>query len=368
MPAVDAPTVYLHIGTPKSATTHIQTRFAKNHRRAADQGLLWPGPGWGFHGAAAKELRALGNGESLNPDGPWMRMAEQARTWQGDRVLISMEWLVSCSSHQVKVAVDSLAPCRVEVVITVRDLLRSFVAQWQEMMKNNRTWAWDRFVAEAKRKRRRGAAGGTFWRQHDVPAIVKRWSKAVPEDRFHIVTVPPRGGDRDLVWKRFCEVVGIDGSDFEQPGRDNPSLGVVSSVLMQRINEAAKGRGFSNRDYKRVVYRAIGLKTLAPRRGDEAPIAVDKATDRWVRERAAKMIGQIRGLDARVVGDLEDLVPGERLKGRVPSEVAESEVLDLAVDALVDLGLRQQEEIARLRTKLDQARLRAGRRSGSVVG
>lgn len=359
MAGVDAPTVYLHIGTPKSATTYIQSRFARNHERAAEQGLLWPGPRWGVHGAAAKELRALEKGAKLDPHGPWSRLAEQAREWQGDRVLISMEWLVSCSSYQIQTAIESLAPCRVEVVITVRDLLRSFVAQWQEMNKNQRTWGWDQFVTESKRRRRRGAAGGTFWAQHDVPAVVRRWAKEVPVERIHLVTLPPSGGDPEVVWSRFCDVVGIDGTDFEQPDKDNKSLGVVSSVLMHHVNKAAKARGFSKRDYKRVVYNAISTRTLAPRRGQEAPIAVDSATDRWLRRRAERMIEDIRGLGVEVTGDLDDLVPGPKLEGRVPSDVGETEVLELAVDALLDLGMRQQQEIARLRTRLMKRRRRS---------
>jgi hypothetical protein len=358
------PTVYLHIGTPKSGTTYVQSRFVRNHDRAAKQGLLWPGPGWGAHGAAAKEVRSLGKGEALDPEGPWYSLVDQIRDWHGDRALISMEWLVSCSSHQARAAVESLAPARVEVILSVRDLLRSFVAQWQEMMKNHRTWGWDQFVKEAKRKRRQGPAGGTFWRQHDVPAIIDRWSEAVPPDRFHLVTLPKSGADPELLWTRFCEVVGIDGSDFDVPAKDNASLGVVSSVLMQRVNQATTTQSLSRREYKRVVYRDIALGTLAPRRRYEAPLAVDPDTDRWIRARAQKMVDDLRGRQATVVGDLDDLIPGKKLEGRVPNEVSDDEVLELAVEALLDLGLRQRDEIARLRGRLRSREQKAAQPEG----
>jgi hypothetical protein len=355
MAGADPPTVYLHIGTPKSGTTYLQSRLVRNHDRAARQGLLWPGPHWGAHVDAARELVRLPDGTALSPGGPWSRMAADCRAWNGNAALISMEWMIRATPHQIRTAVESLEPCRVEVICTMRDLLRSVVAQWQEMTKNYRPWSWDQFVSEMMEEDPDGLARRTFWSQQDVPAILGRWLEVVSPDRVHLVSVPPSGGDPELLWLRFCDVLGVDGSGFEPPTQDNASLGVVSTVLMQRLNVDAARLGLSNRQYKQVVHNAVGRQVLAPLRKQEDPIGVRAEVDAWVRRRSEGMIKDISNLGIDVVGDLADLVPGPPLRGRDPGTVTESELLALCTEVVVALGVQKQAEIMRLRGRRGKA-------------
>lgn len=345
------PTVYLHIGTPKSGTTYLQSRFSVNHERAAAQGLLWPGPSWGRHVNAVRDLRKLEKGEALRAGGAWDKLAREARGWGGDSVLISMEWMASLTAHQIRAAVESLQPARVEVILTVRDLLRSFVAQGQEMSKNYRTWPWSQLVEEV-RGETDGPAARTFWRQQDVPSILRRWLEVVPADRVHLVTVPPAGADPGVLWERFCSVVGIDGAGFDLPPSDNASLGVVSTTLMQRLNTVAAAQGLSHPVYKQVLHKAIAVDTLGPRRKQEDPIALSDDMDAFLRERSGQMVADLKALDVDLVGEWEDLVPSKPLTGRRPEDVTDSELLALCMEALVTLGVSQSEEIDDLRRQL----------------
>jgi hypothetical protein len=344
----DLPTVFLHIGTPKSGTTYLQSRLDANRQRAADEGLMWPGPRWGVQVEAVRELRALEEDASLPADGPWMRLVDAVHAWDGPRALISMEWMAGCSPSQVAAAVQSLAPARVEVVCTTRDLLRMFVAQWQEMTKNCRPWSWQQFVDEMVGETP-GLASRRFWLQQDVPVILERWGQQVPFDRFHVVTVPPSGADPEVLWERFCTVLGIDGTSFEQPPRTNESIGVVSASLMHRVNLVALEQGLDRVDYQRVLHRRFAEEVLAPRRGSEASIAVSPEVDAWIRTRAIKQVDDIRALGLHVVGDLDELIPGEALQGREPSDVSDSELLDTAVEAIVTFAMAQDAVVKRLR-------------------
>lgn len=356
------PTIYLHIGTPKSGTTYLQSRFDANHEPASDQGLLWPGPRWGTHVEAVRDLRQLQPGESLDPEGPWMRLVATAKEWQGPRVLISMEWMAGCTSEQISEAVTSLQPNRIEIICTTRDLLRMFVAQWQEMTKNCRPWSWRQFVDEMVGDTP-GAASRRFWTQQDVPAILARWAEFVPWDRFHLVTVPSQGSDPDVLWDRFCSVLHLDGSAFAQPQRNNESIGVVSASLMHRVNLVAISRGLDNVEYQRVLHRRLADEVLASRRGAEASIAVSPEVDAWVRRRAQRLVEDIGALGVDVVGDLTELLPGRALEGREPDDVSDTEMLDTCVEAIVELAMSQDAITRQLREENRALRKQVRRRA-----
>jgi hypothetical protein len=64
----------------------------------------------------------------------------------------------------------------------------------------------------------------------------------VPESRVHVVTVPARGSDRDLLLHLFADVTGIDVTGWQ--GKDaqaNDSLDRVQSELMRRLNQVTAG-------------------------------------------------------------------------------------------------------------------------------
>lgn len=361
------PTIYLHIGTPKSGTTYLQSRMEANRARAMEQGLLWPGPRWGVQVEAVRELRDLPSGSQLDPAGKWLKLVETVRSWSGPRALISMEWLAGCTPAQVRTAMKSLQPARVEVVCTTRDLLRMFVAQWQEMAKNCRPWSWSQFVEEVIGEQP-GPASDRFWRQQDVPAILQMWARHNPWERFHLITLPPQGSDPEILWQRFCSVIEIDGSSFEQPERNNEAIGVVSAVLMHRVGLVARDHDVSWLDCQRLYHRGVADEILAPRRGLEAPIAVRPEVDAWLRARSQQQVEDIAKLDVHVVGDLQELLPGPPLEGRDPDDVTDSEMLSTAVEAIVQLAISRDETMRKLReeNRALRERLRRPRAGGAV--
>ena len=49
-----------------------------------------------------------------------------------------------------------------------------------------------------------------FWRVQSLPDVLSRWSKGLPPENVHLVTVPQAGAPRDLLWQRYCQAFGID--------------------------------------------------------------------------------------------------------------------------------------------------------------
>ncbi|MEJ7774110.1 MAG: hypothetical protein WKF72_04810 [Nocardioidaceae bacterium] len=333
----DTPTVYLHIGTPKSGTSYLQGRLSANVPALAEQGFHWAHP-WNRQVRAARNVRALRRGHQLQPGGPWRTLASEIVDWQGSTAIISMEWLVRSQPHQVEAAVASLAPARVEVVCIARDLARTVPAAWQEGTQTFRTWTWDDFLGAIT-----GGRGATdphhteFWSQHDLVDIFRRWSTAVPLERTHLITVPPAGQPPELLWDRFCAVVGLDGSSFTSPPRDNASLGMASAQVMRRLNVTLREQGLSRTDYTRLGKHVLGKQVLPERRQLEGQITLPDDVQQWLSHRSEVMLGELGQLPINVVGDVAELAVPADATGRGLKRVSDAEMLDAAVAALAGL-------------------------------
>lgn len=358
-------TVYLHVGAPKTGTSYLQARLTANAAEVAGQGMLWPLP-WDRQVRAARNVKTLREGSSFAPDEPWSAIVEEIRAWPGPAALVSMEWLVNAEPHQVDAVFESLEPARVEVVCTARDIVSALPAKWQESMQNSRTWGWGEFVqAVAGRAEEPHPGAVEFWAQHDVLGALERWSRPTSAERVHLVTVPLRSQERGLLWERFCSVVGLDGHDFREPSRSNPSLGVVSAQLMRRVNVAARERQLPRPTYHRFLKHQLAKEILAERRGAEGPIGVPQDVYRHLVERAASLVAELADAPFPVVGDLDDLVPAEWTAGRDPDEVPPGEMLEAAVDGLVRLVESAAEREGSLRRELERAEQRLQEATGT---
>jgi hypothetical protein len=329
-------TVFLHIGCPKSGTSHIQARLSENVELARTHGIYWPMP-WGCQVEGVRNLGAVKPPHGLDPDGAWTQLAHAILAEGSRAAVVSMEWLVGLRPPQIEACVLALAPARVEVICTARDLLRTLPAHWQESVQNYRTWSWEEFVKAVIGKPDGHPAHRQFWRQHDVPKILGRWSSVVPWDRIHLVTVPQPDSDRELLWRRFCSVVAVPPEDYAWPRRSNPSLSVHAARLMELINRQAHDRGVPNRTYMRYYKRLLSKQILANLATDPTGIAVSRRTSSWLRRRARELVKEIEQLPVRVVGDPAELLPGDRLEGRVPSTVSDPELLPSAIATIIDL-------------------------------
>lgn len=341
--------VLLHIGTPKSGTTYLQARMEANLERAAADGVRWVGGTWDAQVKAVGEVRALSDHAQPGEAGPWARLVADVGAHPEHDALVSMEWLCALAQHQVGVVARAFEGREVHVLVTARDLQRNVVAQWQEMTRNYRTWTWDHFLSSIRDVDADSAdpCARTFWRQQEVLSMLDRWSHVAPPERTHLVTVPPSGSDPGVLWSRWCDVLGIDGSAYVEPDRDNASTGVVSTVLMQRLNVVARRRDVKPATYHPLLHGVVARQLLPVRRADEGGIGVDDDTVAWVGEQARAQVEGLRDSGVRLAGDLGDLVPGTASRGRDPRDVTDTELLATCEDAFVQLAVQQFRELGR---------------------
>ena len=260
----------------------------------------------------------------------WQALAGPAREHDGVSV-ISMEFLGPAEPRKIKAIVASLRPARVETVITVRDLNRTLVAQWQETVQNGRWWTFADYLAGVEAARPDGGspqdeAGRTFWRQQDLVRIARTWQAAT--DRCTVVIVPPPGAPREELWHRFCGVAGLPIGDPVRTGGANASLGAASTLALRALNEVLAERGMVFPQRSQVRKPLLAKRILAARRPEESAIGLPVLP--WVVEASQALVAGTRALGVEIVGDLDELTP-VAVPGVDPAEVPLAEIRAAAI-------------------------------------
>ena len=337
--AVMAARIFLHVGTPKSGTTYLQSLLWHNRGLLAERGLIYPGMRHFDQNRASIEVR---RGAHLRSEQApvWNRFLRRAATESCDLVL-SNEWYVAARPAQLEGAIEQLsAHGEVHVVLTARDLVGQIPAGWQETLKLGTGVSLEGFVERLDDPDQRWR-----WSVLDAAEALEPWARVVAPERIHVVTLPRGGGPRDLLWRRFLGVMGQggDGTDLGAASA-NESLGVESAVLLQRFGPALlEALDPANSPWQTPynwLRNYISHEVLVPLGG--APIGLPDALVETLRARSARMVGRLGAAGYELVGDTADLLDGAPKPGSVqPDAVSTTELLDragvLAARLLADL-------------------------------
>ncbi len=313
-----APTTYLHIGTMKTGTSFVQSVLSRNHEVLADEGVTFPldNNRWAMQVRAVRDVMSI---QGKPVDGAWDHLLHHIHAWPGRAALVSMEFLSLASAANAGRVVRELAPSRVEVILTARDLVRVLPSAWQSMMKQGWPWSYPDFLTSVM-----DPDGGPFpdaarrfWHHHDLPAIASKWANAVGgAAHVHLVTVPPSGAPPSMLWERFCSVVGIDPSryDISQDKKSNFSLSYSDTELLRLVNRSI-GEELSRLSRKKWATRFLANRVLRAHTGDDTADdrpTLDAAQHRWAVERSEQDLDALRTMGLHVVGDLDELMPVPR--------------------------------------------------------
>ncbi len=302
--------VFLHVGAPKTGTTYLQDRLSLNARSLARHGVHVPSgspvvsPAL-FHFRAALDL--LGQdwgGPPGHAEGAWDALVRKVRAARGT-VVVSHEILAPAREDAVARARRDLTAdgSELHVVYTVRDLGRQVPAAWQESVKQGRTWSYASFV----KKLRKGTAW--FARAFDLPAVLGRWGEGLPPEQVHVITVPPSGSGGDLLWLRFCSVVGIEpGWATRQSDRHNTSLGAAETEVVRSLNERLDRQVRRGFDYDHLIRTLLAEDRLVSDRGSPA-VRMPPALLPWAEEETERWRSWVEQAGVEVVGDLAELTP-----------------------------------------------------------
>jgi hypothetical protein len=335
------PVVFLHIGEPKSGTTFVQQVMWSNRDALAGQGVLLPGLHPQDHFRANQDLREvpqLVDDPTGSYSGEWDLLVKQAV--QADRAaVISQELLAAATAEQAARAIASVDGADVHIVLSLRDFVSLLPAEWQETVKHRNKQTWDQWVHRVRTadvKSRPGLAKW-FWRVHDTPDVLRRWTQGIPADHVHIVTMPPPGSPPNLLWERFASVIGVDPASVDlDSARPNASLGLAEAEMLRRLNAALDAEGVGSYFYLTQIKERLAHDYLARRPAARRP-QVPLDVWQWAEQRCTLVIEALRAGGYNIVGSLDDLRPRSGYHAaarRAESEPPLGEVLDAAIGAL----------------------------------
>ena len=300
----------------KTGTTFLQTLMFDNREQLAAAGILFPGKTW------ARQVRAVQ--DVLYPkhkdpriragaSGVWDALAEEMRSHRGTAAVLSMEFLSFADAQQVDRVVTSLEPADVHVILTVRDATATIPAQWQTTVRSGQTISWPDFTrgirkatgVQGRLGRFTDPALVKFRRTQDIARMLETWGRTVPPERLHVVTVPPPGASRRLLWERFAHVIGLDPEVCASGPAANESLGYPSAEVLRRVNAALGPLPAS--DYNATLRQHLARGILAPRSTQERRARLDRETLEFGLEWNRRTRAAVRDAGAQVVGDLEEL-------------------------------------------------------------
>jgi hypothetical protein len=302
-------------------------------------GLLYPGRN-GTHVMAALDLRNIEfkGHRYAEADHAWPRLVKTIKSWGGDAI-IDQELFAGATEKQVGRALRTLDFADVHILLTVRDMARQLPAAWQEWIRNRETETFaDWLHAVHPPDDAKSDARWLFWRLHDIPEILRRWTGNVPAERVHVITVPPAGSDPGILWNRFAGVLDIDPDAYDtRSERQRASLAAAEVEALRALNIALRGQHVPWPAYDRIVKRYLAFE-LGERRGD--PIALPKDHYDWAVQWSRDAAAFIAAGGYHVVGDLNDLIPTAPRPGVDPDEVSDKARADAAVAGMVALVKR----------------------------
>ncbi|GLY07139.1 hypothetical protein [Actinoplanes sp. NBRC 101535] len=320
--------VFVHVGAPKTGSTFVQNVLWANREALLRTGILMPGSRTA-QDQAMTDLRQAA-WRDVSETYTWDMLVDTIGDWPGD-VVITNEGLGGATAEQAHRAVASLQPAEVHVIVVGRDLWRTFPSVWQENIRSRSVGSFDAFLTGLEKGR-----NDAFW-NHTANRMLRRWGDLVPAAQRHLITVPPPGSSPLLIWERFAGIAGIaDGvCEIGEPAA-NPSLGAAEIELLRRINMALGDRYPHRIPYRRGVLRHLVNPVLKQGRNDlRFGVGADRA--QWVRDLSEERIQELQEYPCHIVGDLNELRPGDMRDAMSPDEITDGQILDTAIETIIGM-------------------------------
>jgi hypothetical protein len=188
------PSLTIHIGAPKTATTFLQSTFSQARHALAKDGVIYPKSNWLHHAQhrlalAAKTRRVTGTDDipDLNAELKQLN-AVITKADPGKRVFISSEEFLSAPEDAIRAVKDGIDCNDIRILVVVRRPDNLLLSIYNQHLKSTQNNFWQRIDAFAEDP-------GKLHPVMDQVACVERWARVFGRDKMTIWTYE----DTDIV-------------------------------------------------------------------------------------------------------------------------------------------------------------------------
>ena len=249
------PSLTIHIGAPKTATTFLQSTLTHMRDTLAKNGVIYPRANWLYHAQhrlafAAKKRRIFDTGETPDLNAELKELnAVITQTDPQDRIFISSEEFLSVPMESIHALKDGIDCNDIRILVVVRrpdDLLLSIYNQKLKSPLNGFHQRIDAFLEDPAR----------LHPIMDQPACIARWAQVFGRDRMTIWTYE----DMDIVGD-CLRLLNAPPLATEEPALNNASVSAATLEVMRY----AKLHGLKPPLRKKLLPRAEKLFGACPK-------------------------------------------------------------------------------------------------------
>lgn len=323
--------ILLHIGPYKTGSTAIQQALYDRRDVLAEHGVHYPGQWRRLFREGHALMQWSPRGRPVPPVSVWDDFAADIRSRDDVRVCLSTEDFgrirEAGKAHKV---VEDLGADRLHIIAVARAYHRLMPSHWQERVKSHERRSYDEWLHELLEGDDSSEVHRSFWTSHDVEYMASRWLDVLPAEHFTFVVTDD--GDRELLPRTFERLLDLPEGLLTPEQTTNASLSMNAVELLRRVNGEFAERGWSDRDYVRLVQSGVVPELQAAGRsaGDVPVPALPGWARPFVAERSERRVAIIEDLGVRVVGDpaclllpeLPDTVQADLLPDRISVDAA----------------------------------------------
>jgi hypothetical protein len=336
----------VHIGVFKTGTTSIQEMLAARRELLGPLGFVYPGDKVAHNTAALAHLgirRGWKDGGRVPDTAAWDRLVAGAQSPTA-RTLVSSEVFCQADDAHAASIIDAFGRDRTKVLITLRSLESLIPSSWQEFVKGGLQVPFDTWL-ESIMRGPDSSTGAEFWMRNDFGPLVERWTRVAAAGNVTVLVIDT--GRPSFLYDEFERSTGLPAG-FMAPDPtavSNRSMSAAEAELVRALNERVRPQVQFAQHRSLVRDGAVRHLVNGRRPGpDEPRLTLPAWAVRRARELSADVPDRIRDTGARVIGDIDALVPTGDIRVDDDSRIPDSVPLDAALLLLEGMMLKATQD------------------------
>ena len=317
----------IHAGFHKSGTTALQEAFDAQSEQLRSQGVVYPNIGRKAHHRIAWALtqKPWGwnkKGGKVTPRKHWDQLAKSINSSDEEMILISSEFFSELSGDAIRTIFSEIKNRKVEVVFTVRPLVKLLGSSYQQYLKYGIKADYTTWLHSVLDKPGESKINPTFWQRHFHGKVVARWVDVLGASNVTVIIVDE--SKPEFLFDSINEYLGLPKGFLKaQETGSNRSLTMEEIALLIELNKKfPKEReweeyevfirdGYIRRLTDHVKPSADSGRLTTPQWAIAKGNEVGTQNKKELVATGAKIIGDIDSLDTAKVPEGEPIYPAK---------------------------------------------------------